>query len=260
MADEGPTIVVVGHPGHELHVHNWLEIERPTVCVLTDGSGGVGPGRLAHSRECLARTGAAAGAVFGPLSDRAWYAALLAGDHSPFLEAADQIWATARALRAATIVSDARDGYNPMHDAAFSIAAMVAEGLASRGQPVRHLVVPATGKAPVAPLRELQLDAAAVARKEAAFQRYAPLSGEIEQIRGQGFDIEVERLYPAYDGDEVSLPFYESVGKARVSDGGYDRVIEFDRHYRPLIRRVRSALLEARGVPAAPRRAALAPA
>ena len=36
---EQRAVLVVAHPGHELRVHGWLELARPTVCILTDGSG-----------------------------------------------------------------------------------------------------------------------------------------------------------------------------------------------------------------------------
>ena len=39
----------VAHPGHELCVHGWLEIARPKVFVLTDGSGR--SGRRAFDRR-----------------------------------------------------------------------------------------------------------------------------------------------------------------------------------------------------------------
>ena len=31
--------LIVAHPGHELRVHHWMELARPLVLVLTDGSG-----------------------------------------------------------------------------------------------------------------------------------------------------------------------------------------------------------------------------
>jgi hypothetical protein len=50
--------LVVAHPGHELRVHHWLELTRPFVIVLTDGSGHSGQSRLASTTRVLAAAGA----------------------------------------------------------------------------------------------------------------------------------------------------------------------------------------------------------
>lgn len=245
MANDSRTMLVVGHPGHELHLHRWMEIERPLVFVLTDGSGGAGCSRLDHSRQCVARAGAAMGTVFGSLSDRGWYAAILAGDPAPFVAAGDALWRAGAAIQVETIVSDAPDGYNPMHDAAFDLAALAVEGLALAGRRVRHLLVPATGEQLTPVVREVVLDDDALARKEASLALYAPLEREIGQVRGQGANIAVERLYAAasayrHDG----TPHYEAFGKRRAACGAYASVIEAKVHYEPLMKAVRARLIE----------------
>jgi hypothetical protein len=245
MVNDSRTMLVVGHPGHELHLHRWMEIERPLVFVLTDGSGGAGRSRLNHSRQCLARVGAAGGAVFGSLSDKEWYAAILAGDPAPFVAAGDVLWRTGAERRVETIVSDAPDGYNPMHDAAFDLAALAVEGLALAGRRVNHLVVPATGEQQTPLVREVVLNDEALARKETSLALYAPLEREIEQLRGEGANIAVERLYavaPACRSD--GAPHYEVVGKTRAACGAYASVIEARAHYEPLMKAVRTRLME----------------
>lgn len=251
-------MLLIGHPGHELRLHHWLELERPTVCVLTDGSGGTAQGRIEYSRDCVARAGATTGPLFGHMADRDWYAALLARDPAPFVEAGDKIACAALTLGIGLIVSDARDGYNPMHDAACCLATMVVEGLSAQGQSVRRLTAPATGEALSAPVRELWLDSIARKRKEAAMARYAPLLQEIEQAREQGLDIGVERLYP--DDAERSgkrSPAYEAYGSARVADGDYRSVIMAEAHYQPLMAEVRSRLFDLWGLSSVPERSAV---
>lgn len=251
-------MLLIGHPGHELRLHHWLELERPTVCILTDGSGGTGQGRIDYSRDCLARAGATMGPLFGHMADRDWYAALLARDPEPFVEAGDKIAGAAFALGISLIVSDTRDGYNPMHDAACCLATMVVEGLSAQGRPVRRLSAPATGEVLSAPVREVRLDAIARKRKEAAMARYAPLLQEIEQACEQGLDIGVERLYP----DDVERsgerpPAYESYGSARVADGDYRSVIMAAAHYQPLMAEVRARLFDLWGLSSFPDRCAV---
>src|SRR5258708_4480290 len=69
--------LVVGHPGHELLVHGWLEETRPLVFVLTDGSGRSGKSRLASTTRVVEQSGAKAGSIYGRLTDVAAYEAIL---------------------------------------------------------------------------------------------------------------------------------------------------------------------------------------
>ena len=71
------TALVVGHPGHELLVHGWLEVTRPSVFVLTDGSGRSTQSRLDSTTKLLNQTGAKSGSVYGRLTDAESYAAIL---------------------------------------------------------------------------------------------------------------------------------------------------------------------------------------
>lgn len=72
--------LVIGHPGHELRVHHWLEKARPLVLVLTDGSGHLSAGRLDRTAAVLAGADASPAAnFFGKTSDRELYRAILTG-------------------------------------------------------------------------------------------------------------------------------------------------------------------------------------
>ena len=82
MSDFEPcrAALVVAHPGHELRVHHWMERARPRVFVLTDGSGHGPFSRLASTAAVVERAGASPGTIFGRVSDRELYRALLGGD------------------------------------------------------------------------------------------------------------------------------------------------------------------------------------
>src|ERR1700687_3197739 len=80
----GRALLVMAHPGHELRLFGWLCNARPDVLVLTDGSGHSGRPRIAATRGVVQVTGARAGPVFGELTDRELYVALLKGDAAPF--------------------------------------------------------------------------------------------------------------------------------------------------------------------------------
>src|SRR5688572_24311071 len=84
-------VLIVAHPGHELRILGWMQLAQPLICVLTDGSGSQGEGRLSSTGGVLERTGARPGAVFGRMADKEVYAALLAAEHAPFLRLADDL-------------------------------------------------------------------------------------------------------------------------------------------------------------------------
>ncbi len=82
----GRAALVVAHPGHELRVHHWMERARPVVFVLTDGSGSAHSSRLASTTAVLEQAGARPGSIYGRLSDRDLYRALLDHGSQPFRE------------------------------------------------------------------------------------------------------------------------------------------------------------------------------
>ena len=236
-------VLIVAHPGHELLLHHWLEQVRPRVYALTDGSGADQAARTAGARAVLTAAGAEAGDVFGQASDRAWYRALTDRDPSPLLEAAGAILADARRLRPALIVSDAVEGYNPMHDLAAGLAEAVCAALAAEGAAVEHLVYPTVGDAPLGVVRSLtRLDEAAVERKLAAARAQPALRTELEAyLERVGAGVACEELFrpgpaPAPDW----RPRYEELGRRRVASGRYSEAIESRRHVLPMLDALRA--------------------
>jgi hypothetical protein len=237
--------MIVAHPGHELLAHHWLETALPSVFILTDGAGRAGESRLHFSRACVGATGAKLAPTSGALTDREWYAALLKGDHSPFSRVARLMLDAARRTRAKLIVSDAWDGYNPMHDAACSIAAAVCKVLRGDGQAVAHLSVPAVGAPPQNPAVTLDLDAAAIARKEEAFSAYHPLRNEIALARATShFRMAEERFYGTPSGPAFGAPpSYERTSQKRVRMRAYAEPLTFRRHFAPTMQRMAEDLV-----------------
>src|SRR5215831_20493662 len=109
-------VLVVGHPGHELRVYGWLTKVRPVVHVLTDGSGGEGTSRLASTTALLEEVGASRGSIYGRMTDREIYAAMLAGDHGCFIALAEELAVTLVNTGADLVAGDAIEGFNPSHD------------------------------------------------------------------------------------------------------------------------------------------------
>src|SRR4051812_35349297 len=134
-------VLIVAHPGHELQLFDWMERERPLVFILSDGSGGAQSSRLRYSASAIHAAGATLIEGSGQRSDREWYAAILAGDIEAFTATADTITAAALTTHAPLVVSDAADGYNPLHDLCQAIAG------ARDSRPPEFLVSPATESA-----------------------------------------------------------------------------------------------------------------
>ena len=241
-------MLVVAHPGHELRVFGWMERAAPVVCVLTDGSGSGGEGRLESTTGVLAATGARAGPVYGWMSDRAIYAAILGGDVGRFCRLADELAAMLVELDADCVVADAVEGYNPSHDVCRLVVnaalRMAGRGRASPIAAYDFLLVGAPDQCPET-LRSralwLALDDDALARKLAAARGYPELGMEVERAleRFGTAPFRTECLRPVdlsdrYGWDAAETPYYETYGEKRVAEGAYDRVLRFGEHVRPL--------------------------
>jgi hypothetical protein len=235
-------VLVIAHPGHELRVHGWLERTRPRVLVLTDGSGRAGTSRLTATERVLARAGAVPGDVFGRLSDRDVYDAMLAGDLALFRALADDV--AAGLEEADYVVGDAAEGYNPTHD----VCRLLVDAAASRvgrrrARSLPSFAFPLVGSPAVAtPARsgdvDLTLDDDAFARKLRAARDYVELDGEVrDALDGVGAEAFRREVFQRVDGrpsHPVGVPFYERHGERRVAEGAYARVLRRDEHVAPI--------------------------
>jgi hypothetical protein len=238
--------LIVGHPGHELRVHGWLELARPITMVLTDGSGHTGRSRLPSTAAVLARAGAQAGPVFGRFTDQGLYRALLERDLPVFVGIAEELTATLVSEHIDLVAGDDAEGYNPTHDVCrMIINAAVARARSVAGVSIENLAFalmdqPGVTATPASETAALRLDADALARKLGAADTYEEMKGEVEAARtawgDAAFAVETFRRVPDHEtgvsADE--LPFYERHGARRVGEGLYAEVIRFDRHIRPL--------------------------
>lgn len=234
-------ILVFAHPGHELRAHHLMERVHPTVVVLTDGSGPTMASRLEDSRALVERTGAHTGATFGPLTDRAAYAALMDVDAGPFLAQVDALADALVSQDIEAVVVDAAEGFNPVHDVCHWIG--VAATLRARRTGRRPALFELDLIAHPDPLGEglrLRLDEHAFARKLDAIAQYAALKAEVEaafSLHGQdAFRTEFLRPVTAEAFPPPTwIPHYESVGDARVRDGRYASSLRYASHVRPVI-------------------------
>jgi hypothetical protein len=112
----GPALLVVGHPGHELMVHGWLEAARPLVMVLTDGSGHTGVSRLPSTAALLGRAGVTPGTIFGRFTDVLLYRTLLERHTEVFVDLAEELADAICQHEIAVVAGDDAEGFNPTHD------------------------------------------------------------------------------------------------------------------------------------------------
>lgn len=247
----GPSALVVAHPGHGLRVHGWLEKARPSVFVLTDGSGHTGRPRLDSTSALLERAGARLGSVYGRFTDAAFYASILDGSYETFTALADEIAGALAREGVVAVVGDAAEGYNPGHDACrLVVNSAVAAASRRLGRAIDNFDFSLTGawdgasgqSFPSGSVR-ISLAEDAFARKLAAARAYTELSAEIAvSIAREGesaFRTELLRRVsdppPPYRLEE-DPPYYEKHGEARVAAGYYARVLRYREHMLPLAR------------------------
>src|SRR5262249_2424104 len=155
-------------------------------------SGGHGRSRLAATGRVLFTAGARAGSIFGRLTDRELYAAILAGDTDLFVSLADELAEALAGERIDTIVGDAVEGFNSGHDVGRLIVtsawAGVGPGLHNyacvREAPPHQCPLPLQRDA-----IHLELDEPTWQRKLAAARGYPQMEWEVDRaLAAFGFD------------------------------------------------------------------------
>ncbi len=237
------TALVVAHPGHELSLHGWLELMKPEVFVLTDGSGSARHSRIGSTRAVLETAQARPGDIFGYLSDRELYEAILKRDTERFRALAAAL--ADRFVRAGieVVVTDAAEGYNSGHDVCrIVVEAAAALATAAGARPVKVFDCPLVfSHSPTAQSVTVRLSAEAVERKKRAAYGYPELAGEVEAaLRRDPQAFHVETLRAALPRplaltlDTGKQPFYEEYGEQQVVAGLYPQVIRLREHLLPL--------------------------
>jgi hypothetical protein len=229
-------VLIIAHPGHELRLFDWMERERPRVFILSDGSGGAQSSRLDYSVSTIRAAGASLIEGSGQRSDREWYAAILAGDVAPFRQAADAIAAAALTIHAPLIVSDAADGYNPLHDLCQAIASAAVAKIARGSKAPKFLVSPAIASAMGTPSIAWKLEDEAARRKRLAVSANMPLAEEAARLLAEApeaFYTE-QLLIPTFDWPEDWTPEWEAFGRKRVKEGRFAAPITYRDHVLPV--------------------------
>jgi hypothetical protein len=244
--------LVIAHPGHELRVHRWLEVARPLVFVLTDGSGRSGLSRLNSTTKILSQAGSKIGSIFGRFTDAETYASILEADFRPFTAIATELAGSFLQNDVAYVAGDASEGYNPAHDLCRLILNAAVEITKRRSaRRILNFDFPLTGR-PDSGQRDLinhairlDLDDSAFARKVRIARSYPELLEEVANtVTENGIDVfrnECLRPVHEFEGSYIleDQPFYESHGERQVAAGFYSKVLRYRQHMFPLAEALR---------------------
>jgi AcrR family transcriptional regulator len=248
-ADQRSSVLIIGHPAHELRVHGWLEAEKPTVFVITDGSGGAGESRIGSTTRILEAAGARRASIYGRYSDRQIYAAILDARYEILFEMVDEIADSLADLRPELVAGDAVEDYNPTHDACRLIINAALEKLRiTTGQRPRNYDFLLVGKPDSCPedVKDeaiwLHLDDAALCRKIDAARTYPEIVADVEEMITKTGGVEpfrTECLRPVKNlwmqpRPSTWTPYYEEYGAKQVAAGRYDRLLRYCEHVLPL--------------------------
>jgi hypothetical protein len=241
----GRVAVFVGHPGHELLVHHFMERCRPTYLCLTDGSGGNAAPRVGSTGRLLDRIGATWGPIRGRFTDKELYRLLLDGRVDVFLALADELSDILIDAGVEFVAGDKMEGFNPGHDLARALLdRAVAIVHARTGRVLKNYEFAVHDDPPSVTegtTIRLQLDGAALDRKMAAAWAYTELHDEVlevvERVGRDAFAIEYIRPTSSQallEQLERVAPRYEQVGSQRVAAGRYDAVVRYRQHVLPV--------------------------
>jgi hypothetical protein len=248
-----PAALIIGHPGHELRVHRWLELARPVVFVLTDGSGRTGQSRLGSTRAILDQAGASPGRLFGAITDEAAYEAILNHDFKFFIDLARELESELADTSVEYVAGDALEGYNVVHDVCrYLINAVIArlsgglDGRSPKKREIDNFDFPLTGRPDACQenLRNraiwLHLDETALQRKIRTAENYSAIAADVaealETIGRGAFSTECLRpVHVNFEPPELP-PYYEKYGEKQVAAGYYRRLLRYREHVEPLTR------------------------
>jgi hypothetical protein len=256
--DTVPTALVIAHPGHELRVYRWVELTRPCVYVLTDGSGHGGAPRIDGCAELLAQVGATRGPIFGRFSDRALYAALLDQRWELFVALAEELADALAQQSCELVVGDAIEGFNPGHDVTRLLINAAVSKLRSTGARIDNREFPLDASPAATSLGRpgddlrIDLDESALERKLEAAHRYPGLADETAYAlaRYTPTAFQTEWLRPVtygleLDGLLAEPPHYEQHGARQVAAGFYREILRYRSHVRPLAARLQGLTVPA---------------
>jgi hypothetical protein len=186
----------------------------------------------------LRDSGARAGTIFGRLSDAEAYTMILERNVALLGSLVADLAEALQKEQPAILVTDAAEGYNPVHDLCRLIGGAAIEMAGVRTKQYEYVVVNHPDRAGTAEI-VIELNDAEYAAKLESARTQAGTFADVQALLAQhGPDAyRRETLSPvadwtAIDGD--TPPLYERYGEERVAAGNYTTVIRQREHMLPL--------------------------
>lgn len=248
ISHDARVAVVIGHPGHELRIHRFLEIYRPIVFVLTDGSGTTGKSRLDKTLNIIHNTGSSIGSITGRFTDKEIYNLILRKEIHLFRSLVEELASAFEHNKIEVVVGDSNEGFSPTHDLCrYIINAATKKYAAISGKDIPNYefyLEAAPSQFPPEKGNQLvciRLNDEEFERKYEAAKEYPELAFELNRfLKKYGREsFKTEYLWPVDTGFKPAgwkgeLPDYEIAGKKRVHDGFYDVTITYNEHLLPI--------------------------
>jgi hypothetical protein len=241
--------LVIAHPGHELRVYQWLRLARPTVFILTDGSGRTDKSRIQRTTRILQECGADLGELYGRMTDAELYTAIINRDSRCFIELAAEIADCLRTEEIDYVVGDAVEGYNPAHDLCRYVTNAAITSLARAGRGLGNYdvaIASANGRSGNDHTRlAIELGVNMLAEKIRVVQSYVELDADIQRILNtEGMTpLRTEELCcitrMSFDSSPEP-PYYEQYGRQQIALGHYRELITYRDHVRPIAEALRT--------------------
>ncbi|WP_237225586.1 hypothetical protein [Rubinisphaera sp. JC750] len=249
---DSKSVLILGHPGHELRVLGWMKAAKPWVIVLTDGSGHTSEPRIGLTRDLIDEAGAQPAELLGTFTDEQIYKAILDQDFAFFRQIRNDIAAFLAVKEIEVVVGDAIEGYNPSHDLCRClIEGAVAEFQQTTGTTPLNYEFPLVGHPAVwsdHPGSECYRlnDADERWKRERIFEYARTVGGtlltEVESFLEEfGPNALVEEWLTASQSAaslaqyKQTQPYYETHGQKQVEAGYYQQAILFNEHILPVI-------------------------
>lgn len=251
QAGPGPeTLIVTGHPNHELAILGMVQRARPHLLVVTDGGQ---PERVADSRRVFESLDLSDRVRFLDFPEVDLYRALLERDLRTLLGLVADIRAVVDRVKPRQILCESVEFYNPLHDLTLPFATAAARHLPNVAMLEFPLIAeipesggrfrvqrPPASREGASETFNLSPDELSVKRAAAAHS-YPSLRRQLgELIDGIGSEHAAKEYYLSATSDlpvpgaEHALR-YEERGRVLQKEGAVDHVITFQDHFLPAV-------------------------
>lgn len=243
-------LLLIGQPGHELKILEWLKTYQPDIVILTKGEGSTRSARLDQSLLLLHELGLQIRTDYlTPLSDEEVYETILAKQGKALLKMwFDSLHKLIKAEQFTALVSESAEGCNLMSELCRILANQLSKQLCLEGYELLNLEFPLIKEVSHnhPPKMEMHLNPEQLKDKMDLARHYAQGDQRFaEKIETAFLDFgetffKIERLYPAQPTDyeknqiPISKPEFEIIGEQRQQEGIYKTVITSE-HLRKMV-------------------------